>query len=420
MKDLSDVVAMVVDHGSSVNFARMLGRAYRKVYYYTPNLDEYPEMKQSCVGLGYPEIEVVHDFYHDNYDDVDLLCYPDVGFGREQVRHEAEGKIIWGSKMGERLEQDRIFAKELFKKLGFAVGPYEVVTGIPDLRKYLKEHKDQWVKISKWRGDFESFFSPNYKTVELDIDEREHNLGELKHITEFIVEDDLPDMVEVGSDTYFAGGRYPETAMAGIEIKDKMYAGLMKPTADLAEQIRGLNEALIPFFTESNYCCKFSTEIRIDKKGLAYPLDMTCRHPSPPGDIQDGLWSNMADIVWQGANGVCVDPKARAKYGVQIILLSDKTQEKMWQALEFPKSNEKYLAFKNSCHMNDRNYIIPLIGLKEFGSAIGYGHSLKDAFEMAAEVADSVEGSGIYWHKDAFEKAEEQFEKLDKQGLSPL
>jgi hypothetical protein len=132
------------------------------------------------------------------------------------------------------------------------------------------------------------------------------------------------------------------------------------------------------------------------------------------------LWSNTADIVWQGANGICIDPAEKAKYAVQIILLSDNTSHKKWQSLEFPKASDRYISLKNSCVIDGQHYIVPLIELKEFGGAIGYGHNLKDAFDMAAEIADSIEGDGIYWNKDAYDKAMEQFEALEKQGIKIL
>jgi hypothetical protein len=61
------------------------------------------------------------------------------------------------------------------------------------LRKHLKANDDQWVKISGTRGDMETFGAKSYEKVEPRLDELEHNLGALKKVMKFTVEQGIND-----------------------------------------------------------------------------------------------------------------------------------------------------------------------------------------------------------------------------------
>ena len=64
MKPISEVTAMIVDNGEFVDFARSLGRSYKKVYYHNPDWSSFYRSVNECqLGSGFEEIELVpgHD-----------------------------------------------------------------------------------------------------------------------------------------------------------------------------------------------------------------------------------------------------------------------------------------------------------------------------------------------------------------------
>jgi hypothetical protein len=271
-KKVSDVVALVIDNGLFTELAILLGKTYKKVYYYCPWVNAYPKMNTAKIGLGFDEIEVVDS--PDKVEDlVDCFVFPDVYFGAMQERLIKKGKNVWGARMGERLELDRVYCKELMAKIGLPVGPYKVVTGVPALREYLKTNVNQWVKVSKYRGACETFFSRNYTEIEPQLDVIEQELGVFKYILPFVCEDDLPDKVELGIDGYMVNGVPPSQLFSGIEVKNEAFVGVFKKYSEFPKELTAFDKAMQPEFKRLNYSGFYSTENRIGEDKVAYMVD---------------------------------------------------------------------------------------------------------------------------------------------------
>jgi hypothetical protein len=155
---------------------------------------------------------------------------------------EKMGKRVWGTRNAEELEIYREVCKEQMEELGLAVQPWKIVKGVSALEAHLKAHKDQHVKIDRWRGVTETFFSPSWEIVEPKVHAIADTLGGFKEDLEFIVEDDLPDRVEVGLDTYCIDGVWPVNTLFGIECKDCGYIGQMVKWKDIPEPLRRWSE----------------------------------------------------------------------------------------------------------------------------------------------------------------------------------
>jgi hypothetical protein len=172
--------------------------------------------------------------------------------------------------------------KEYMKELGLPVGHYEIVKGMDALRKYIKAHKNIWIKISTYRGDFETLQAKNYSYIQLKLDEIERELGAVKNEVEFICEDDLDDKVEVGYDGYCINGQFPNETMFGIEVKDLGYVGLMKPYKDLPEPVLNFNNVITPTMKAYGYKNFVSTEVRIGRDQIGFMNYFCGRTGSPP------------------------------------------------------------------------------------------------------------------------------------------
>jgi len=217
--DLKTKTVMVIDNGIFVEFAKTLSKHFKKVYYFMNWVNAFPKSNPYIVGEGVEGIERVN-YMWDYFDEVDLFVFPDVYYGDLQLHLQSLGKLVWGARKGEEMELYRDNMKEYMKSVGEYVTPYKVITGLDNLREYLKNNENVWVKQNVTRGDFESFHSINYENIEPLLDELEHNLGAVKYIKEFIVEDAYDNAVETGVDMYTVDGKYPNKTLAGIEVKD--------------------------------------------------------------------------------------------------------------------------------------------------------------------------------------------------------
>jgi len=220
MKELKDITCCCVDSGIFHEAASKIGESVKKMYYCVPSwASAYPSMNIGMIGYGMANLEIVDSPFGPHFDDIDLFLFFDVHFGPLQIHLLSLGKTVWGSRLGEEMELQRVGMKQLMAEKGLPVGGYKVVKGMDALREYLKTHTNQFVKIDKFRATMETFKSKNYKSVEPKLDEIEYKIGAFKHIMEFVCEDELPDAVEIGIDDWTVDGKYPASLLSGIEVK---------------------------------------------------------------------------------------------------------------------------------------------------------------------------------------------------------
>ena len=274
--DLSNKQVLVIDNGLFPKMAIRLARDFGRVFYYTPQGGQFPDINQCKLGEGLPDIERVDSIFFDGWEDVDQFVFCDVGFGFEQEHLVALGKRVWGSRKGEDLELMRVQTKKLMKKLGLPVNPYKVIKGMEALREFIKENPGWFIKVDRYRGNFETFKAEDYDLVKSRLDEIQKSTGEWSTILPFVAESDLPDCVEVGTDGFTVDGQYPEKCLSGIEDKDAGYCGVFGNYADLPEPVTRFNTRMAETFKEYQYRGFFSTEVRVGKDLEPYMIDLTC------------------------------------------------------------------------------------------------------------------------------------------------
>ena len=423
IKDPSDVVALVVDNGLFVEIAIKLAKTYKKVYYYVPWESAFAKMNLGMIGTGLEGIEVVDSIYGPHFDEVDLFVFPDIYFGYEQEMLEKMGKAVWGSRTGECLELKREGMKQILTALDLPVGKFTHIKGIANLRAFLKENEDVYVKIDKFRGTFETFHSPNYQQVEPKLDEVEYNIGAFKHTIEFTIEEALNDCVEVGTDCWVitddnGQAHYPQHTISGIEIKDCGFASIFKKYSDIPEVVTRFNERMKPVFAAYNWRGFMSTEVRIGKDMKPYMVDLCARAPSPPNELYQEQYSNLADCIWAGANGIVIEPEATAKYGAEIMLHSS-WADSGWQPISFPEELRDRVKLRNATMIDGVYYAIPqACGLPEVGAVIGLGETLQEAIDDAVANAEQVTGYYLEAKMSAIDSIKEECEKLEELGVN--
>lgn len=414
MRDHSSHTALVIDNGLFVEFAVRLAKDFGKVYYYSPWESAFPTTNRMIVG-AVPGVERVLSVW-DIVDKVDLFVFPDVCYSELQEYLVGQGKRVWGSRRGEELEQRRDFCKEVLRSVDLPVGPYKLITGVAALRDFLKENENQYVKVNRTRGDFETFKAENWRLVEPRLVEIEHKLGAKKNITEFVVEAEIPDAVELGWDGYTIDGQFPTAAMSGIEIKSNGYVGRFKKYADIPEPLREVNEKLSNILEQYKYRNLWCAETRITRDGTPYVIDPCCRAGSPPSEVALLIYTNLADIMWEGAEGNMVDPIPAAEWAAEIMLHSDWAAEN-WQPVDFPPELRDNVKFYFPTVIEDRYYTVPVgHSLPAIGAVVAVGDTMEQAIENVKKIAEQVHGYYVHAPIQAMDDAQVEIDKLKEFG----
>jgi hypothetical protein len=200
-------------------------------------------------------------------------------------------------------------------------------------------------------------------------------------------------------------GKYAKHAILGVEVKDKAYVGKTLTYERLPERVKDVNAKLSPTFKELGYRGFISTELRCTDDGKAYLIDPCTRLGSPPGELY-GLWiDNLAEIVWEGAQGMVIEPEYTAKYGAMCLLLSD-WADNNWQHVEFPDKYRPNVKLRNFTKIDGSWLVIPQwTGMPEIGAVVAVGNTAKEAIEQVKMIADEVKGHSIEKPCDALEDA---------------
>jgi hypothetical protein len=412
MTDFRKKTVLVYDSGIFVEFARRLAEDFGRVMYFCEWRSGYPTSRGLLVGSGDDTFERIDDpWEYIERDEIDLYVFPDCYDYGIQSYLASIGKRVWGCRRGAELELDRPKQKDILKKAGVNVGPYKSIIGLDALRAYLKTHEDAWIKINATRGDMETFHAPTYAKIEPRLDELEHTLGAKKKIMQFIVEKGVPDAIEAGYDGFCIDGKFPKVGIAGIEVKDKGYVGRTIRYADLPEQVKEVNDALKPHFKGYQYRGFWSTEVRV-KDGKGYPIDMTARAGSPPSELYQNMITNLAEVIWCGAEGLLIEPEYCDTWGAEVLLHSD-WADKNWAHITFPPELRRNIKLRNYTVIEGEHYIVPqLCGMPEIGAVVATGKTAEAAIEEAKRIAGLVEGYYIEAPTEAMDEAIEDLREI--------
>jgi len=406
MVDFKTKTVLVIDNGVFPEIARRLASEFGRVLFWSSWAGGYPVSKGLLIGHGDDKIErIVDPWPFIEADEIDLYVFPDVYEGALQSYLRSQGKRVFGCGRGAELELDRIKAKEIMAEGGVPIGPYKEIIGITALRKFLKKNDNQFVKQDATRGDFETFHASTYPRIEPRLDELEHSLGAQADIKRFIVEEGIDDAIEAGYDGWSVDGQFPKVAITGIEVKDRAYIGRIMPYRKMPKQVIAVNESLSGAMKSYEYRGFFSSEVRIAADGKGYPIDLTARAGSPPSEVYQEMFKNLAEIVWYGAEGILIEPEYDDIWGAEVLMLSD-WADKNWLHVDFPKEVRSNVKLRNFCVINGEHYVVPqLCGAPEVGSVVATGKTAKEAIEKVKTIAEQVKGYNLEMPVEAMDEA---------------
>lgn len=420
MIDLSTKTICFIDNGLFFSFCQLIARAFKKAYYYSPYASAFVHSRVLTVGRGFPDIEKTRTpLALADSGKIDLFACFDLFHDDLQVHLAKQGHRVWGARWGEELELFRWETRQVLKDVGLPTLPAEHVVGMKALRSYLKANKDKWIKNSMnngGRADMETWHHETYDLSEPRLDQFEYDLGALKHVYEFIVEDSYPKAVEIGFDGFCIDGQYPSVAMTAYEVKGVGMIGTLVNYPQLSAPVRTVNEKLAPIFKGYDYRGFLSTEIRWGKEKKPYLIDPCCRAGSPSNELLQCMIGNWPEIVWHGAEGKVIQPKQLYKFGAVAMAYAEQSGTN-WQAVNYPKSIEQWVKMRNPTIIEGQRYAVPQGQPQNIAGIVGAGNTLEDAIQMMVDNAKQVKGDRVTIELGSIDKAIDVIEKGREYGI---
>lgn len=356
MTDLSDKTACVIDRGLFPHIALCLAEQFGQVFYAGPAERVMPLLADAIVGDGFEKIVRVPDLWSVK-DASNIFVFTDIGHAGEMAELKRQGEAVWGHHGADELEVNKGDFLITLRELGMAVPPNTRVRGITDLKDFLWDKEDYYVKLSRYRGDWETFHWRNRELDRAALDCAAYRLGPMKEMLLFYVFDKIDAEVEDGIDTWRVGGQWPKRILHAMERKDKSLLGAIQDFADVSEEVRGVNDKFGPVLDRYGYQGPFSTEVRIAQDDIFF-IDPTCRFGSPPSQLQTALIKNLPEVIYHGAHGEMVEPETDDEIGAQVLITSDREKEE-WLTFQMPDELRPFVKAAFSCEVNGTFQIAP-------------------------------------------------------------
>jgi hypothetical protein len=424
MANVSNKTILCFDNGTFFSFCLSLSEHYKEVLYYCPwDYSGFPKPDKARVGSEWQNGKMLGTFegkpfkmvesFFDNLENADVILFTDCYQGDLMEHLRSQGYPVCGSGHGQILELNRWQCKQMFKAQGMDVNPMKRVVGITSLRELLMKEKNKYVKVSKYRRLVESFHHDTYEISCTVLDRMENQMGPMAETIEFIIEDPIDAIVEEGIDIYTVDGKYPNTVLAGTEVKNKSYYGELMKYSELTLGVTKTTNAVSSLMKKYKYKGFFSTEVRTTKDNENYLIDMTCRLPLPPSPLYPLMFDNLGEIIWGIANGELVDIKPRAKCGLYLSITSNNYQAD-YQTLYFPEKYKENVRLVNGMKVDGLYTALNLNGFPEpeVGCIAVAGNSFEECKKQAEAIAEEVKGFGIIIDTANIDKAKEEFDKM--------
>lgn len=343
------------------------------------------------IGLGFGNLEKVK-YAAEWYEWADCIFAPDVT-GQDEIaflRTIYKQKSIFGSGLAHKLEQDRWGLKKVLKDIDIKFSQSERIIGIEKLREYLNTNKDKYIKISTFRGDVESFYAKDAKSVDLKLDELAAARGPFKNKIEFIVEETIPSDVEIGADLIFNGNEYLKPYIFGYEIGKKFYFG--KVSEELPTLLKEGMEKLKPVLKKLDYRSCISTEIKCVSKTESYFLDITCRLPNPLCAIYNEYITNWREVVLNTGSKKNVRLNIKHKY-VGAFFLNSYHGMSHYVKIEVEEKDRSNIKFVVVGENDGQFYSIK--GTEKIAVVIAGGETIQEVIDTIKKYTDKVDADGL-------------------------
>ena len=386
-EDFSSKCFLVFDHnGLFVSLARRLAESGARVLYQTPE-DRRDSLNQAIIGDGFSDIEWCEDLWLVKKE-VDTFVFPDVRHQGTQQELRSQGFAVWGAGRGMKLELNREFFLKKLEELGLDVPPYEIVVGLTALRAYLEDKEDIYIKLSKWRGSWETFHWRSKRQDEHRLCSWGVRFGGLREKMRFICFPKIETKLEIGADSYNIDGQWPQKMLHGIEHKDLAYFAAVTERSKMPEELLPIMDAFSPFLGQCAYRCQWSMEVRVADEGNFF-IDDTTRGglPSTASFLKA---SNVAEVIYHGARGEFVEIEYPFKFSAECMVRVH-GEPGAWETIVLPEELKSELNLADCCEVDGQPWFPSDEGsVEELGWLVATGDTPTETAKRMNELADML------------------------------
>jgi hypothetical protein len=412
--NLSNKKCLVYDLGLFTENALRLVRDCASVKYFVPWTDAFPEPFKAKIGEGLDGLERVSSF-EDHIDGADFIFVPDTTSAALVEWLRQHDYPVAGARAAEKLELNRWYGRTRQKENGLPVQETHRVKGVTALRKFIKDHKDYFIKIDLFRGIEESFKHIDEHQTEWTVDRIAYKLGPYKEDAIFICEE-LLEGVEPGIDAITWEGELIFPACCGYEGKAGMVERVYRTRGDLPDAAAWIDQGLAPEFKKAKTRFFYSAEFRIGPSRTPYLIDPTVRLAAPGvAAIQTELFENYSDVIYGLATGRKIAPVIACKYAAAMTLESGDARE-TWVNIGFPGELRRWLKFRMAVRKGRDYYCVP--GFESVGTVIALGDTIKEAIDLARERAKQVKGKRLAMDEKGLDLIVEDINKGKQYGIN--
>jgi hypothetical protein len=417
MKDIADITICVSDRGIFFPVAERLARECKRVIYRLPNAEAFETVAQCCRGDGHPNIEFVDDFWKIKKE-IDVFCYPDCNDAGEQHELESQGFPVWGSKSVGSFEKMRGKWMALCKELGLPFPKTKIIKGLTNLRLYLQEHEGEtkFVKISRYRGDMETWETKTPEQVRNKLDYLAARWGPLKEQLTFYVQDPVETKIESGSDSYNVWGQYPDEIILGYEKKSESYLATVKKASEMPESVWDCAEAITQLLEENSYANFVSSEVRVPEDMKGRWLDPCFRAPSPAGEEQLEMYKNFPRIVVEGAQGILVQPEWAAKFCGEAVIRYTGDRD-AWKSVSIPEEVSQWVKLYACAYADGAYHFPPSQDPEAIGCAVGLGDEPGEVIDHLKEIREALKDQPVELCIEPMADLIAEIEEAEKAGI---
>lgn len=388
--DVTDVTCCVVDHGDFLPLARALGgeKGFGQILFVNPSWQKAgPVVNEGVVGDGFPDLKWVPDIYHAKKMGAQIFVFPDVYHLGDQLDLREQGYAVWGAGRGMNLELDRTFFLDKLDELHLDVPKYDVVVGITALRDYLREKEDIYIKVSFWRGSWETKHWRSWKSDAHHLDLWAVRFGGVREIIQFLCFEEIDTKLELGCDSINIDGKWPALMLHGIEKKDEAYLGAVTPRQKMPEELLPIMEAFSPYLRSVQYRCQWSMEVRVTDTEALF-IDATTRGGLPSTGSQIVAMENLAHVIWAGAHGELLEPIYKYKFTAEC-MVKIKGEKGSWEPFDFDPELRPWLMLSGCSHPDGRPWFsADDESVEEVGWLVSAGQTPMQCCTRMNELAD--------------------------------
>lgn len=261
-----------------------------------------------------------------------LIVFDDTGYGKDQDKLRAEGYTVFGgSAKSEKLETNREFGQEIFKKNGLKTVPLKEFNNLDDAIVFAKQNPKPWVikrsgKTSKFLT-YVSKFDDGRDSITL----MKNYLNNKKTSKSKVALHERIDGIEMGVARYFNGNDWVGPIEFNIEHTFLMPGDIGPATSEMGtlawysdeysnKLYKETLEPMTQYLKKTGFRGDFSLNCIVNENG-AFILEATTRLGSPivhlQSELHDSPWGEFMLAI---ARGESYDLKWKKGYGIVVLV----------------------------------------------------------------------------------------------------